>query len=270
MVLNNKSMRHAKYIICCMVATLAVMQLSAQHIPMLSRAALDSLVRPEISAEARKWLKAERSTIDLGKIEGEERLRARFRLKNNYSETIAITLRSTCSCLKISEGAESIASQSYEEVVVEFNPAGRNGSFSVDVLVYSSLDERLPSLRLTLRGEIESSDEWSHLGVAMGALRLSRRELTLDNIAPLTTRSERIVCANTQEQPLRIWSQSTIEGLTLHCEPEVLPPFSEGEIVVSYTGEKLANNELRTILIIEGVEGKPMERMIDIRLKNRE
>jgi hypothetical protein len=50
----------------------------------------------------------------------------------------------------------------------------------------------------------------------------------------------------------------------------VLPPFSEGEIVVSYTGEKLANDELRTMLIIEGVECSPMERMIDIRLKNRE
>jgi hypothetical protein len=264
-------MHRAKYVICCIVATLAVMQVAAQHIPMLSRAALDSLVHPEVSAEARKWLTAERSTIDLGKIDGEERLRARFRIKNNHSETIAITaLRSTGSCLKISEGAESIAPQSCEEVVVEFNPAGRNGSFNVDVLLYSSLDERLPSLRLTLRGEIESNNEWSHLGIAMGALRLSRRELTLDNIAPLTTRSERIVCANTQEQPLRIWSRSTIEGLTLHCEPEVLPPFSEGEIVVSYTGEKLANDELRTMLIIEGVECSPMERMIDIRLKNRE
>ena len=247
------------------VATLATMHVVAQDIPMLSRAALESLVHPELSDKGSRVLKAEKKSIDLGTISDEELCRATFKLHNTSEREITITaLRSTCSCLRVKNGIESIASNEQASVIVEFNPAGRSGRFSVDLLAYSTLDEELPSLRLNLCGEIVVSDEWSHLPMSMGVLRLSRKSVAFDR----STLTERIAVANTSDKYVVLSAQPTIEGITLHTEPEKLAPHSEGDIVISYAPSSPTTQDIEGIVIIEGC-GKthPTDRMIKITIK---
>ena len=247
------------------VATLATVHVIAQDIPMLSRAALESLVHPELSDIGSRVLRAERESINLGTISNEGICRATFKLRNTSEEKIDITsLRSTCSCLKVKDSIESIASNEQASVSVEFNPAGRSGRFSVDLLVYSSLDEKLPSLRLNLCGEIESSDEWSHLPISMGVLRLSRKSVCFDR----NTLTERIAVANTSDEYVVLSAQPTIEGITLRTEPERLAPHSEGDIVISYTPSSHAVQDIESIVIIDGCgKSHPTDRMIKITIK---
>ena len=258
-------MRYTKAILLSLVAALITMQVVAQDIPMLSRAALDSLVHPQLSSEGCKVLKADSESIDLGTICDDELYRATFTLHNTSSESVTITaLRSTCSCLKVKSSVESIAANESQSLVVEFNPAGRSGIFSVDVLLYSDVDSKLPSLRLNLRGEIVLSDEWSHLPESMGVLRLSRKSVVFDN----STRTERIAVANTSDRTIVISAQPTLEGITLHSEPTELAPNGEGDIVISYAPTRDTAQEIESIVIIEGC-GKthPTDRMIKIIIK---
>ena len=241
------------------------MQVVAQDIPMLSRAALDSLVHPQLSSEGCRVLKADSESINLGTICGEELYRATFKLHNTSCESVAITaLRSTCSCLKVKSNIESIAANESQSLVVEFNPAGRSGKFSVDVLLYSNIDSKLPSLRLNLRGEIVLSDEWSHLPESMGVLRLSRKSVVFDN----STLTERIAVANTSDRTIVISAQPTLEGITLHSEPAELAPNGEGDIVISYAPTSHTAQDIESIVIIEGCgKSHPTDRMIKITIK---
>lgn len=258
-------MRGAKRIILLVVATLATVHVVAQDIPMLSRTALESLVHPALSDTASRVLRAEKESIDLGRISDEELCRATFKLCNTSDREIAITaLRSTCSCLKVKNSIESIAPNELSSVSVEFNPTGRSGRFSVDLLVYSTLDEELPSLRLNLCGEIESSDEWSHLPFSMGVVRLSRKSVHFDR----NTLSERIAVANTSDEYVVLSAQPTIEGITLRTEPERLAPNGEGDIVISYTPTSHTAQDIESIVIIEGCgKAHPTDRMIKITIK---
>lgn len=232
---------------------------------MLSRAALESLVHPALSDTASRVLRAEKECIDLGTISDEELCRATFKLRNTSEREITITaLRSTCSCLRVKNGIESIASNEQASVIVEFNPAGRSGRFSVDLLAYSTLDEELPSLRLNLCGEIVVSDEWSHLPFSMGVVRLSRKSVHFDR----NTLSERIAVANTSDEYVVLSAQPTIEGITLRTEPERLAPNGEGDIVISYTPTSHTAQDIESIVIIEGCgKAHPTDRMIKITIK---
>jgi hypothetical protein len=56
-----------------------------------------------------------------------------------------------------------------------------------------------------------------------------------------------------------------VDGLSLRCEPEVLQPGQEGDIVIWYSGD--LTTDLNTILVLEGVEASPVDRIIKVKLK---
>ena len=148
-----------------------------------------------------------------------------------------------------------------------FNPAGRNGKVKLDIFVYTSLDAKSPTERLTVTGTMAQSSKFAHLPYSAGELKLSRNTVTLDNTRVGATRSERIAVANTGTKELRITSQSAVEGLSLRVEPTVLKPNQEGDIVISYTPKRTATEDIQTILILEGCTGRPTERAIKITIK---
>lgn len=237
--------------------------LYGQHLQSVDRQRLDAKVNPQVSTEAKGALRAERSTIEIGAIEDMASVTESFRLTNTTATTIAITeIRSTCSCLKVETKPRSIASGESIDIVAHFNPEGRSGTFSLNILVYTSLDATLPTERLTLTGEVVCGDDMSHLPIRMGELRLSRNSVTLDS----STRTERIAVANVGDRNIRLSASSTANGLSLHTEPEVLMPGDEGDIVISYTPTAFTT-DFETMLIIEGCGGRPSERVIKITIK---
>jgi hypothetical protein len=244
---------------------IGIQSLSAQLDRLPSRRELDSLAHPKLSTTANRGIAAQRATIELGKIVDAQSIRAEFELRNNTTKSVAITqLRSTCSCLKIVTRPTTLLAGQSITLEVEFNPKGRSGKFSQEVLVYTSLDGSYPTERLTLCGTIESSSRFPHLANRIGSLYLSRRSVCLNNITPGTTRSESISVANGGEQSLRLWAKPLVDGLKFSLSPATLQPGQEGEIVISYTATEEPTRELETLLIIEGCEGRPTERTIKV------
>lgn len=252
-------------LIWLMVLTLGLGSLSAQ---LPSRSEIDKAVNPSLSVIAKRAVRAELSTIELGTIKHDEQPEVRFKLRNTSATTVAITqLRSTCSCLKVMTKPTTLHPNEELDVVAVFNPAGRSGKVKLDIFIYTSLDENSPTERLTITGTMAQSTEFSHLRIVMGELRLSRKSVTLDNIKVGTTRSERIAVANVGDRAVTLSASSSTSGLSLRLEPKRLQPGEEGNIIVSYTASKPLSEDIQTVLILEGCSGRPSDRMIKITIK---
>jgi hypothetical protein len=189
-----------------------------------------------------------------------------FTLRNTTEEVIEVTdIRSSCSCLKVVTPIASIETEACVTLRAEFNPAGRHGSFSIPILIYTTLDAAHPTARLTVEGSTVTTDAWSHLPERMGTLRLSRKSITFDR----NTRSERIAVVNVGESPMTLSTQSTTEGITLRTEPTQLMPNQEGDIVITYTPKTEPRLDIETAIIVEGCgTTRPTERMIKITIKH--
>ena len=238
----------------------------AQERRVLSRAELDALVNPTLSVTAEGALVAEPATRNMGEVADSDRVNTQFTLRNTTTEAIEITaIRSSCSCLRVVTPIERIEVGESVTLRAEFNPAGRNGGFSIPILLYTALDDTHPTARLTVEGSVVATDEWSHLPYRMGSLRLSRKSVTFER----NTRTERIAVANVGNEPLTISSLSTIAGIALRTEPEVLEPRQEGDIIITYTSATELTHDIETAIIVEGCgEARPSERMIRITIKH--
>lgn len=255
-----------RHILIC----LAALGISANvlHAQLPSRSEIDQAVNPSLSTVAQRAVRAEKSVVDLGIIAQEEQRQVSFVLKNSSATTVAITeLRSTCSCLKVATKPKTLRPNEELEVVATFNPAGRSGKVKLDIFVYTSLDAKSPTERLTITGTMAQSDKFSHLPYSAGELKLSRNTVTIDNTKVGATRTERIAVANAGVKELQITAQSTVEGLSLRLEPSTLKPGEEGDIVISYTPKRAIQQDIQTILILNGCTGRPTDRAIKITIK---
>ena len=238
------------------------------HAQLPSRAEIDRAVNPSLSEVAKRAVRAEANIVELGTIKHDEQRTVSFMLKNTSATTVAITeLRSTCSCLRVATKPKALRAGEELEVVAVFNASGRTSKVKLDIFVYTSLDAKSPTERLTVTGTMAQSGRFAHLPYSAGELKLSRQSVTIDNTRVGATRTERIVVANTGTKELRITSQSTVEGLSLRVEPTVLKPNQEGDIVISYTPKRAVMEDIQTILILEGCTGRPTERAIKITIK---
>ena len=238
------------------------------HAQLPSRAEIDKMVNPSLSTIAKRAVCAKNSVVELGTIGQDEQRTVSFTLKNTSATTVAITeLRSTCSCLKVVTKPKALRPNEELEVVAMFNASGRTSKVKLDIFVYTSLDTKSPTERLTVTGTMAQSSKFSHLPYSMGELKLSRQSVTLDNTRVGATRSERIAVANAGTKELKITAQSTVEGLTLRLEPTILKPGKEGDIVISYTPRRAVTEDIQTLLILEGCSGQPTQRAIKITIK---
>ena len=244
---------------------LLAVEAGAQERRVLSRAELDALVNPTLSEVAQGVIIAEPATRNMGEVADSERVNAYFVLRNTTTEAIEITeIRSSCSCLKVTTPITRIEAGESITLRAEFNPTGRNGGFSIPILLYTTLDPKHPTLRLTVEGSVVATDEWSHLPESMGTLRLSRKSVTFDR----KTRTERIAVVNVGENPITLSAKPTAEGITLRTEPELLQPNAEGDIVITYSPTTEPMRDIETAIIVEGCgTARPSERMIKIIIK---
>ena len=245
------------------VALLAVMpmSLSAQRRGFPSREELDSLVNPHNSAKAVGVLALSHNTIELGNIDGNEAVYFNFELRNTTQQPITITeLRPSCGCIKVLTKPQTIDPNAALRVSANFDPTGRSTEFRYRVNIYTDLDSELPTEHVVVKGMVVCDDNWLHLPQRAGVLRLSRKEVTINSHG-----KERIAVANSGDKAIAITAKPTLEGLSLQCEPMVLQPNAEGNIYVCYSGE--IASDLNTILILDGIEASPEERMIKVKLK---
>ncbi len=233
---------------------------SAQVLQSVDRELLDAMVKPTLSTEAAGAVKADSDILQMGTISDGVSYDLCFVVRNTSTRSVAITeLRSSCSCLKLKTRPTLIKSGEQRRIEATFDPAGRSGEFSLNIDLYTSLDEGHPTERLTITGRVERSDKWSHLPESMGELRLSRRAVTIEHQG-----RERIIIANSGTTPLHLAATTAIEGLRLYTTPEVIAPGDEGEMIVEYRGTPI---ELNTTITIEGISGSASQRRVEVTIK---
>ncbi|MBR3859583.1 MAG: DUF1573 domain-containing protein [Bacteroidaceae bacterium] len=260
-------MNRRAYILACVLWASAV---AGAQVPVrnLSRAQIDSLVHPTLHAEGDKVLRADKLSCDLGKMKETDKPVSRtFRLRNVSNAVQRISrVHTTCGCTVAAFDTTAIAPNGETAITLTYNPKNRPGTIDVDAFVYVEGDDRQPMARLSLYGEVMDSDEWRHLPHAMGTLRVKRKEVCFAELPAHGKTSMRVLCANSGSKPLHLTSRLLPPYAAFHTEPDVIAPGEEADLVITIDVDKLPKQDgtVRGSLLIEGIGGKPSERMLQL------
>ena len=248
------------------VSLMCVTGAFAQVRTLPTREQIDQIVHPTLSTTAGEGVRGE--DVVLGEVDGSQTISVELTIRNYTNSRVAITeLRTGCNCLRVVATPKSLQPNESMTLKALFNPMGRVGEFEHEIYIYTSLDAHHPTSSLKLSGIVTTTDRFAHLREYVGELRLSRKSVTLDGLRVGTTRSERIVVANSGDSDITPTARPRIEGLQFSLHPTTLHPGEEGEIVISYTPKRLPEQEIETIIMVEGCEARPTERMIKITIK---
>lgn len=104
---------------------------------------------------------------------------------------------------------------------------------------------------------------------AMGRLRLKQNQMEFQEVMPGKRPSERILCGNSGDKPLRLSALVIPKFATFRTEPEVIQPGSEADIVVTVDASLIPAGKEKTFtfpIIIEGVDARPSDRTLNIKV----
>ncbi len=229
-----------------------------------SRETMDSVLNPALHPSALRILRFVRSCENIGTIyESDSPRRVVFDFVNVGEEPVTITKVTThCGCTGATHATEPVEPGDTSQVVVTYNPKGRSGTIDTNAFVYTSCSGNRPVAKLTILGNVVDIDEWSHLPVKMGALRLKRKSATFTK-----GRTEaRIVCANVGTVPLRLSAQLLPSYATFATEPQVIEPGEEGDIVLGIKGDR-PDGVKNFSFLVEGVTGNISTRTIKVTIE---
>ena len=264
-------MRH----IACCIQLLAVLAAAgapgagAQDIRYRSRAQIDSLLNPPLSADAESIVRPARQTRDIGTLtEDDAPLACRFVLTNVSGKPIEVRqVRITCGCLKAEYPKGTVTPRGTQEITLTYVPRNHPGSVDADAFVYVAGGGDTPVARLTLTGNVlPGADEWARYPYAAGKLRMKRKSIEVRFAAEAKV-TERILCANSGGRPLRLSARLMPAFARFRTEPEVIPPGCEGDIVITVEKALLPQGKGDSFsfpIVVEGVEGKPSDRTITV------
>jgi hypothetical protein len=249
----------------------------------LSREAIDSIRNIKVPENGESILAFAVNVVDFGTIYESDSARTfSFQFRNSLNERVVLSnVSANCGC--IYSRCEKYEYEPGEKgtLYVKFNPKGRSGTVDKNIFVYAMTADdfhsdingvrKSPTLvaKLTLLGNVVDKNEWRHLPVAMGSLRLKRKSVVFEPVRPGTSPQMRIMCANVGTSPLRLYSRLLPEFMTFATEPAELAPGEEGDIVITVDGNKLPKNgNDKYSILIEGVEGRVSDRTIEIKIEN--
>lgn len=255
---------------------------SLAQVQRLSREAIDSIRNIRVSANGDSLLAFTTKVFDFGTIyESDSAIDVSYEFKNPSKERVVLqSVSGNCGCMN--SYCEKYEYEPGEEGVlhVKFNPKGRSGTVDKNIFVYAMTakefysdinGERKSSVlvaKLTLLGNVVDKNEWRHLPVAMGDLRLKRKTVVFEPVKPRTSPQMRIMCANVGTIPLKLYSRLLPEFMTFATEPVEMAPGEEGDIVITIDGNKLSENwNNRYGIVVEGVEGRVSDRTIEIKIE---
>ncbi|EJX10639.1 secreted protein containing DUF1573 [gut metagenome] len=255
-------------LVCGLVSFLPA--LHAQGWKLMTREEIEAKVHPALMQESNRILHFDTCRLSVGTMREDDPPRTvSFRFRNISQDTLSLTRISTsCGCTEAIFSRKPLAPQEESRINLTFHPKNRPGTVDAEAWIYTQLSDRAPIARLSLTGYVSTDDEWSHLPQNMGHLRLTRKEVTF--LLSEHTGIQRIACANSGEQPLRLTALLLPTGLSFHTEPTVIQPGQEGDLVISLDTEKISpmNTEEKTLsVILDGISGKPSERTIKVLIK---
>ena len=93
--------------------------------------------------------------------------------------------------------------------------------------------------------------------------------MEFQEVIPGKQPSERILCGNSGDKPLRLSALIIPKFATFRTEPEVIQPGSEADIVVTINTSEIPVERGKSFtfpIIIEGVDARPSDRTLNIKV----
>lgn len=246
--------------------------LGAQEIIRYSKSAIDSIVNPPLLKGSEAILKFDSCKKHIGTLSEEDAPRTyHFTFRNISSSAVSITrVNTSCGCTVATFQKEPIASGAESTIALTYNPHNHVGTVDTEAFVYITASSKQPVARLTLLGNVTSSDEWSYLPHVAGALRMKRKQVVFSEVKPSMQPSERILCANSGKTSLKLSALMLPTYASFRTEPVVLAPGQEGDLVITIDSNKIpaqAGKEYQFSFLIEGIKVRPTDRTIKVTIK---
>lgn len=232
----------------------------------------DSLINPPVMKQAEKILRFDKIVLNIGTLTEDDAPQTyRFTYTNVSDSTINLArVRTTCGCAVAKVRTGNILPGEMGEVVLTYHPKNHPGTIDTNAYVYLSSSDKTPVARLTLTGNVlPGADEWARYPYAMGKLRLKQNRMEFREVSVGKRPSERILCGNSGDQPLRLSASGIPAFATFRTEPEVIPPGSEADMVVTIDSSQIPadrGSSFAFTIIIEGVGGQPEDRTLNIKV----
>lgn len=232
----------------------------------------DSLINPPLMKQAEKILRFDKTVLNIGTLTEDDAPQTyRFTCTNVSDSTINLAhVRTTCGCAVAEVRTGNILPGEKREVALTYHPKNHPGTIDADAFVYLSSSKRTPVARLTLTGNVlPGADEWARYPYAIGKLRLKQHRMEFREVGAGKRPSERILCGNSGDNPLRLSASAIPQFAVFRTEPEVILPGSEADIVVTIDSSQIPadrGSSFTFTITIEGLEGEPADRTLNIKV----
>lgn len=237
-----------------------------------ARQKADSLLNPALMQQAENILRFEKTVLDVGTLTEDDAPQTyRFTYTNVSPEPVVITrVRTTCGCAVAEVRTGKVLPGETQTLTLTYRPENHPGTIDTNAFVYLSSSDKTPVARLTLIGNVlPGADEWARYPYAMGKLRLKQNTMTFREVAAGKRPSERILCGNSGDTPLRLSALILPKFATFRTEPEVIQPGAEADIVVTLDVSLIPAERGKAFtfpILIEGVDVRPSDRTLNIKV----
>lgn len=260
---------------CSVAAPFSPVHLVAQEKRGDSATALDSLVNPPLLKGSERILSFDSCRKQIGTLSEDDSPRTiKFRFRNVSGSQIGITrVNTSCGCTVAAFEKNLIAPGAESTIALTYHPKNHPGTVDTQAFVYTTASDKQPVARLSLSGNVTSSDLWRHLPYSAGALKMKRKQVVFSEIKSTMKPSERILCGNSGSTPLKLSALMLPSYASFRTEPSVLAPGEEGDLVITIDGSKIPQDrektDLRFSFLIEGVNVRPSVRTVEVIIKRK-
>ena len=183
------------------------------------------------------WLETEHDFGVIFEKDGKVSCAMRF-VNEGDSALVVARVRPSCGCTAGDFTRTPIEPGDTGVVTLTYNPAGRPGSFSKDVFVFTNGTVR--RTQLVIKGNVISSPETidEHYPVAVGALRLDARTLPLGEVVRNKSRMGYFRGYNASADTLLVTTHDVPKHLDVRAVPDTVPPGQVTTITVYFDAKK--------------------------------
>jgi len=256
-------------IVCFVLSVVPVLPLSAQKLVPMTRAALDSIMNPELLENGENILRFDECIQSVGTIlETDAPVTTNYAFRHVGSKPVSIRLvRTFCRCTSARYDTLTLQPGDTGHVALVYRPRNHPGTIDECAYVYTSESDSHPVARLVLLGEVKEVNEWRHLPHAIGSLRLKQTELMAGEWNRSRPIVIRIACANAGPRPLRLSADGLPAYASFHTEPRVLRPGVEGDLVITMRSDEIpAYHPSVFSFRLQGIDASAEERTMLVRL----
>ena len=229
---------------------------------------IDRLYNPEVQV-AGKTLLFRSAVLDAGTID-EAAVPSEYEyVWTNTGDRPVTVLKvtTTCGCAVPSFDRHPVAPGDSASLKIKYHPKGHPGKFDRKIFVYTDLSGSVPAAVLSLKGYVKAAGVpvWLYR-YQMGNLCMRRTSVKFSSDKKGV---ERIMCMNAGDVPLIIGADAGLlpPFLSLRCEPEVIPPGGEADIVVAFDPEAVPMRMLSVIpVVLTGMDLPPSQRTIRVEI----